>query len=164
MIIILTVVFVVIGVILTIIAIIGTWLMFEKADERGWACLVPIYNACVLSRIAGRPTWWGLLLGINIVSEYEIQDYLYRIVVALVGIASVVLYFIVSIGIAKKFGKNIIFGIGLFFMPFVFYPILGFGESKYQGVDVNGRWICKKCGNNNSADHIRCWQCGNDEK
>jgi hypothetical protein len=39
---------------------------------------------------------------------------------------------IVSIDVAKGFGKDVGFGIGLAFLPFIFYPILGFGSSQYQ--------------------------------
>ena len=41
----------------------GLWKVFEKAGEPGWAALVPIYNAIVLLKIAGRPGWWVLLIG-----------------------------------------------------------------------------------------------------
>ena len=33
----------------------------------------------------------------------------------------------------KHFGKGVGFGIGLLLLPFIFYPILGFGSATYQG-------------------------------
>ncbi|WP_278321357.1 DUF5684 domain-containing protein [Lacrimispora amygdalina] len=32
---------------------------------------------------------------------------------------------------ANSFGKGKMFGLGLIFLPFIFYPILAFGSSKY---------------------------------
>lgn len=31
------------------------WCIHTKAGERGWTCLVPVYNAVVMLRIAGKP-------------------------------------------------------------------------------------------------------------
>jgi hypothetical protein len=39
---------------------------------------------------------------------------------------------IVSLDIAKNFGKDAIFGVGLFFFGFIFYPILAFGSAEYN--------------------------------
>lgn len=35
--------------------------------------------------------------------------------------------------LAKKFGKEPIYGLGLFFLSFIFMPILGYGAAEYQG-------------------------------
>jgi uncharacterized membrane protein YhaH (DUF805 family) len=96
-----------------VIFIIGTWKAFTKAGRPGWAILIPIYNKIVMLQIAGRPIWWILLFFIPIVN----------LVVAI----------IVSIDIAKAFGKGTGFGIGIAFLPFIFFPILGYGDSKYTG-------------------------------
>ena len=91
----------------------GIWKVFVKAGKPGWACLIPIYNIVVLLQIVGRPIWWLVLLIIPIVS----------IVVAI----------IVSIDMAKSFGKGTGFGIGLALLGSIFYPMLGFGDAKYEG-------------------------------
>jgi len=36
------------------------------------------------------------------------------------------------LGIAERFGKGAGFALGLFFLPAVFYPILGLGGAQYQ--------------------------------
>jgi hypothetical protein len=38
--------------------------------------------------------------------------------------------------LAKAFGKKPEFGFGIFFLCFIFYPILAFGDAKYLGVPV----------------------------
>ena len=42
-------------------------------------------------------------------------------------------WIVASVDIAKSFGKGTGFGIGLALLPFIFYPILGFGDAQYQG-------------------------------
>ena len=37
-----------------------------------------------------------------------------------------------SIDIARNFGKGDVFGLGLAFLGVIFYPILGFGNARYQ--------------------------------
>jgi hypothetical protein len=92
-----------------IFVIISMWKVFEKAGEPGWAAIIPIYNWIVLLKIAGRPLWWLLLLII-----------LFPII-----------WIIISIDIAKRFGKGTGFGIGLALLGFIFYPILAFGDARY---------------------------------
>ncbi len=36
-------------------------------------------------------------------------------------------------GVATNFGKGAGFTLGLIFLPYIFYPILGFGGAVYQG-------------------------------
>lgn len=103
----------VVGLLFAIVVIAGAWKTFEKAGKPGWAVIVPIYNIIVMLEIAGKPLWWVILLMIPCVQF-------------VVGI-------IVAIAFAKAFGKSEIFGLGLAFLGFIFFPILGFGDAKYIG-------------------------------
>lgn len=94
------------------VVIAGLWKVFSKAGQPGWACLVPIYNLYVLTIIARRPAWW--------------------IVLMLIPLVNFVVAVILSIDIAKAFGKGAGFGIGLLLLGPIFYPILGFGSASYQ--------------------------------
>ena len=98
---------------LVIVIIVGMWKVYTKAGKPGWASIIPIYNVIVLIEIAQRPLWWIILFFIPFVN--------------------IIMAIIISIDIAKGFGKDIGFGIGLAFLPFIFYPVLGFGSSQYQG-------------------------------
>ncbi|MCJ2164943.1 MULTISPECIES: DUF5684 domain-containing protein [unclassified Pseudodesulfovibrio] len=98
--------------VILIAVVIGLWKMFEKAGEYGWACLIPFYNLWVLNRIGGKEWYWFVGYFIPVVN--------------------LVLLLLLSFAIAKKFGLPIIFGVGIFLLPFVFYPILGFGDARYQ--------------------------------
>jgi len=44
----------------------------------------------------------------------------------------------VSIDVAGKFGKGILFGLGLTFLSFIFFPLLWFGGARYQGATQLG--------------------------
>lgn len=96
-----------------IATIAGMWKVFEKAGKPGWASIIPIYNLVVLLEIAGMPLWWIILFFIPCVNI----------------IPGVML----PINVAKKFGKDTLFALLLFFLPFVGYIMLGFGDAKYQG-------------------------------
>ena len=43
------------------------------------------------------------------------------------------IFIYLSIGLAKAFGKNVGFMIGMILLPFIFYSILGLGKSEYIG-------------------------------
>jgi hypothetical protein len=96
-----------------IIVIAGIWKVFTKAGEPGWASIVPIYNAIVLLKIAGKPVWWIVLL--------------------LIPGVNIVIAFMVMIDLAHNFGKSTGFGVGLTLLGFIFFPILGFGDARYLG-------------------------------
>jgi hypothetical protein len=92
---------------------VSQWRIFQKAGKPGWAAILPIYNLYVLLKIVGKPGWWMLLYLVPFVNFY-------------VAIKTVHL-------LSKSFGKDALFTVGLLFLPFVFYPILGFGAAKYEG-------------------------------
>lgn len=96
---------------LLIFVIVAMWKVFIKAGQPGWGVIIPIYNIYLLCKIAGKPGWWVLLLFIPIVN--------------------LIIAILVALGVAANFGKGAGFGIGLFFLPFIFYPILAFGDATY---------------------------------
>jgi hypothetical protein len=100
------------GLAIALVVLASLWKVFTKAGEPGWAAIVPIYNVLVLAKIAGKEMWWGILL--------------------LIPCVGIVVSFILSIALAEKFGKGAGFGIGLALLPFIFYPILGFGSAEYE--------------------------------
>lgn len=102
---------------LVAVALAGIWATFVKAGEYGWAALIPIYNLIVFLRIAGKPWWWVFLF--------------------LIPLVNIVIGIIVHIDVAKNFGKGVGFALGLIFLGFIFYPILGFGSAQYRRVVSN---------------------------
>jgi len=101
-----------IGLVIAIIYIAAMWKIFVKAGEPGWAAIIPIYNIIVLLKIVGRPLWW--------------------IILYIIPLVNFIAHIIVSIDLARKFGKGTGFGLGLAFLGIIFYPILAFGDSTYN--------------------------------
>jgi len=54
--------------IVQVIHFLGTWKLYEAAGRKRWQAAIPVYNAIVLMKIIGRPTWWTLLLFIPIIN------------------------------------------------------------------------------------------------
>jgi hypothetical protein len=106
-------VIVIIELAVVIITIVGLWKIFEKAGEPGWAAIIPIYNFIVMLKIAEKPIWW--------------------IILAFIPIISLVPAILVPLAIANNFGKDTLYGIGMIFLPFIFYPLLGFSDAQYIG-------------------------------
>lgn len=95
------------------LVIVGMWKAFAKAGQPGWASIIPIYNIIVMLQIAQKPLWW--------------------IILYFIPVANIIIPILVSIALAEKFGKGAGFGLGLAFLPFIFFPILGFGSDTYKG-------------------------------
>ena len=108
--------FPVISLAIVVAVIAGGWKMFAKAGKPGWAFIVPVYNVIVLLEITGRPIWW--------------------VVLWLIPPVNFIVAIIVMVDLAKSFGKDVMFAIGLIFLGFIFIPILGFGSAKYEGPAV----------------------------
>jgi hypothetical protein len=105
--------FLAIELVIVVAIIAGVWKVFVKAGKPGWAAIIPIYNLIVLLQIAGKPLWWIILF--------------------IIPLVNLIMAILVSIAVAQKFGKGTGFGVGLALLGFIFYPILGFGDSQYQG-------------------------------
>ena len=54
--------------IVQIVHFLGTWKLYEAAGRKKWEAAVPVYNAIVLMKIIGRPSWWTILLFIPIIN------------------------------------------------------------------------------------------------
>ena len=96
-----------------LLVIAGQWIVFQKAGQAGWKSLIPFYNMYILMEISGKPGWWMFLL-----------------FVPLVGLV-ILLFALLSL--AKKFGRSELFGVGLLLLPMLFFPLLAFGGSEYEG-------------------------------
>jgi Family of unknown function (DUF5684) len=98
---------------LILLIVASMWKVFSKAGQPGWVAIIPIYNIYVMCKVAGRPGWWLLLM--------------------LIPFVNLIVAIILNVDIAKRFGKGIGFAIGMILLPFIFWPILGFGSAQYQG-------------------------------
>ena len=87
-----------------LLLIIGSvWKIYEKANQPGWTSIVPVYSFLKLLEIIGKPWWWLLLM--------------------LVPIVNIVFGIKVHNLLAKSFGKDVWFAIGLIFLPFIYMTL-----------------------------------------
>ena len=113
----------VVAIAIAVVHIIAMWKVFTKAGEKGWKAIIPFYNIAILYKISGMSPWLVLLyIGLFI-----------PVVNIFVAIAIAVMSLYQPINLAKAFNKSTGFTVGLIMVPFVFYLILGFGDSKYAG-------------------------------
>ena len=110
----LSLVYIIVGILAIIFLIIATWIIYKKAGEKGWACIIPIYNLIVLFRIV-KMDWWHILIFI------------------FVPFAAIVYGILLDFKLAKVFGKGVGFGFLLLLIPIIGYPVLAFGSAKYEG-------------------------------
>ncbi len=86
--------------------------VFTKAGRPFWAALIPLYAEWTFAKVAGAPGVLGLLLWVPVVNLF-----------AWLGL---------NMGLAKRFGRSPLFGLGLTFVNPVFMPMLAFGRSRYR--------------------------------
>ena len=110
-----------------VVTVIGLWKMYVKAGRPGWAAIIPIYNWWVWVEIIGRPRWWFWALVASVLLSWI------PVVGIILSILMFVLYLMGCLDMAKAFGRGAGTGVGLWLVPFVFAPILGFGDAQYVG-------------------------------
>lgn len=136
-----------------LLIIISTWKILEKAGEKGWKALIPIYNVYLLYKIVGMKKWFWITLLTSLIggiicsangfnpssmTTEQIEAYnlgahpiviITLVAMAIIGLVANILY---ASRTAKAFGKSVLFAVGLFFLPNLFWLILGLGSSKYN--------------------------------
>lgn len=107
------IIYVIVTIVTLLILLISRWKIFTKANQPGWAVLVPIYNTLVFLKVIGKPWWWLIMFVIPFVN---------------------LIFLIWALNmLSKSFGKGTGFTVGLVLLPLIFYAILGFGSAKYLG-------------------------------
>jgi signal peptidase I len=89
-------------------SLLGTWKLYLAAGRKSWEAAIPVYNAIVLLKIIGRPTWWTLLLFIPInlimfpVIWMKLEELWEKIGYFFLAIVTFGLYIIISITTKKN--------------------------------------------------------------
>lgn len=123
--------------VISILTLIGQWKAFVKAGKPGWAALIPIYNNIVMLEIAELPNWY--------------------LVLYFIPFANIYVQVITYLELVKKYGESTGFAIGLLFLPYVFWPMLGLGKTKYVG---SNNKFCPDCGTKLDGNANFCMKCG----
>lgn len=132
------VVLIIISLVIEILKLIGTWKMLTKAGESGWKSLIPFYNQWTLCKVAGISPYWVLEIIVVSMINAVLNGILGSNVIS--GILSLIVYantiyfwVILSISLAKSFGKDTGFGVATVFFSFITYPMMGMGSATYVG-------------------------------
>ena len=102
-----------IGLVVAVLVLVGMWKAFVKAGKPGWGAIIPLYNLYCLFDMSFGKGWMFLLM--------------------IIPVVDVVVLIMMYVKLAKAFGKGGGFAVGLIFLPFIFMPILGFGDAEYSG-------------------------------
>ena len=128
----------------SVLTIIGRWKVFEKAGKPGWAAIVPYYNTYVTYELGNFPPMLVFLtVGTTVIAFVTgfiegaagynevllVPALILSILLSMLSLAISVIEVLVSINIAKKFGKSALYGLGIAFLPYVFYMMLGFDKT-----------------------------------
>lgn len=51
-----------------VVHFIGTWKLYVSAGRKSWEAAIPVYNAIILFKLIGKPSWWTILLFLPIIN------------------------------------------------------------------------------------------------
>lgn len=102
-----------IGLGIFVVVVASLWKLFTKAGLPGWGAIVPFYNLYLFCKVSGKPGWWLIFL--------------------IIPYVNFIFLIFVMIGLAKNFGKDGGFAVGLILLGIIFLPILAFGDARYVG-------------------------------
>ena len=127
-----------------VLGIVFLWKIFEKAGEKGWEALIPVYNTYILFKIAWKEKYFwilclfvftmsfgALLMGIN--PSNLVLGGFGDIIIIGSCVGMLVIYFSLLSKICNSFNKGGLFMVGLIFLNIIFLGILAFDKSKYVG-------------------------------
>lgn len=103
------------SIVISIIILISMCVLFTKAIRSWWGALIPFYNIYVMCKIT-RISGWNFLW-------------------IFIPIANLIFGIVLTVKFGRVFNKGLLFNLGLLIFPFIFYPILAFGGSRYIYID-----------------------------
>jgi len=106
----------IVGFIIGVIVLISWAKIFKKAGKLGIVAIIPFFNLWTYFKIATRNHLLWFILAIIPATTW---------IAAIAG----------SFGLAKSFGKGVIFGLLILIFPEVALPVLAFGKAKYVGIE-----------------------------
>ena len=96
-----------------VLSIAGLWKIFEKAEEKGFMALVPVYNCYIWLKILKKPWWWIFI--------FLIPGVGFMMTMVMSGLTSV--------AFQKRKALDMLLA-GLLF--FLYLPYFGFGKQTFQ--------------------------------
>ena len=126
--------------ILWVLLVVGHWTMFQKAGEKGWKSLIPIYSDYIVFKMVWNTRSFWIYFIRATLSMITTGSTLQGSSNGLMGIVSWISTFgmsiwaiIASAKTALAFGKGPAYAFGMVLLPSIFAAIIGLGSSEYQG-------------------------------
>ena len=100
--------------VLSLLAIIEQWILFNKLGEKGWKSIIPIYNGWVYLKLGELPGWLILL-----------------------PVANIIGMIVASFNIPKKLNKSSALGLLYIFIPNIYYLVLILSKNNQKNKKIN---------------------------
>lgn len=109
--------------------------ILNKTGTNGMQFLIPVYGAYLFFKKTADSgiLYWSFMVMIAFGALSFQLSYIFTIVF---GILFLFFWFVFNINLATAFDQSVLFGIGLFLLPVVFYYILAFNGSRFSLNDV----------------------------
>jgi len=128
--------------------VIGASEVFKKCDIPSWKAYIPIYNFYLMFKLVGLGVWFVMAFCASIMCKLADLIGYYKhyspfcdcspvigpiiLLIVIQSIINVVICIIFSLRISKAFHYNKLFALGIFFLPNIFWLILGFSNSRFN--------------------------------
>ena len=118
-----------------VVAAIGLWKVFTKAGVEGWKAIIPFLNLYELYKMSWNRNYFWAALILSIVGRgiSGSENGFFSFLGTLCVIGAFILNVVLCNHLSKSFGQGTGFTVGLVLLPIIFFPILGFGSSQYEG-------------------------------
>lgn len=127
-----------------ILALVAQAKVYIKAKYPGWAVLIPYYTQYISSCIGYCTDAFWVLVGATSVSvlcspflvfDFGTVSRIFLILRIVANLVVLVCKIRIVQGVSKAFKQGFGFTLGLFLLPFIFYPILAWGKSRHHRID-----------------------------
>ena len=136
-----TIILIILMLVAIVLTIIALWKLFNKAGDKGWKSIIPVYNIYTFFKIWSRPAFFWISLGLyfaNIIAIFisdqteSVSIYLISILVMVGFYVTLTVFLILTLHqLSKSFGHGAPFTLGLIFLNTIFIMIIAFEKSKY---------------------------------
>ncbi|MDO4798587.1 MAG: DUF5684 domain-containing protein [Coriobacteriales bacterium] len=131
--------------------VVGHWKMFDKAGEKGWKAIIPLYSDYTLFKLVwtAKSFWIYVAAAVGSVAfnllsgQYAVVggqlvivgdgNFFLNILAFIAGLILLLYTVLLQVKTSLAYGKGMVFAAGLLFLPNIFTLILGFGSATYKG-------------------------------
>lgn len=118
-----------------VLIVVGMWKVYQKLGLPGWAAIIPVYKSAVLSKYFFKHEIFGIIPGLIALCAFA--PFIFNpfgsglmMPAVILAIPLCFIWHVISkCKLAALFGRNLLFTLGLIFLPPIFAMLLGFGTA-----------------------------------